>query len=103
MPNRFLDIRSKRSPKQNRYYVNVVYPEIPLSVDDMYIRSKEGDRLDTLAFEFYQDLTLWWIISRANPDKIQRDTFIVKPGLQIRIPTDIPSILNSYEQINESR
>jgi len=91
MPNRFLDIRSKRSPKQNRYYVNVVYPEIPLSVDDMYIRSKEGDRLDTLAFEFYQDLTLWWIISRANPDK------------QIRIPTDIPSILNSYEQINESR
>jgi nucleoid-associated protein YgaU len=103
MPNRFTTIEKKRGSKQNRYYVNVVYPEIPLSSDDVYIMSKGGDRLDNLAFEFYNDLTLWWVISIANPDKIKRDTFVVKPGLQIRIPTDITSILNSYEQINESR
>jgi nucleoid-associated protein YgaU len=103
MPNRFTTIETKRGSKQNLYYTNVVYPEIPLSSDDVYIMSKEGDRLDNLAFEFYSDLSLWWIISRANPDKIKRDTFMVEPGLQIRIPTDTLSILNSYEQINESR
>ena len=32
---------------------------------ELYI-TKEGDRLDRLASEYYQDGTLWWIIAAAN-------------------------------------
>lgn len=100
---RFTKIKRKKGPKQNSYYTNVVYPEISLSSEDIYIMSKAGDRLDLLAFEFYSDLTLWWVISRANPDKIKRDTFMVEPGLQIRIPVDLIRILVDFDSINKVR
>jgi len=101
--SRFTKIKIKRSPKQDRYYVNVVYPEIPLSSDDVYIMSKAGDRLDLLSFEFYKDLSLWWIIMRANPDKMKRDTFMIDPGLQIRIPSNLSQILINFDKINKIR
>ena len=86
---------------KNRYYKNIEYPIIPLDIDDVYIISKVGDRLDNMAFDYYQDPDLWWIISRANPDKITRDSFFITPGLQIRIPSDKQSILKKYEKLNK--
>ena len=34
------------------YYSNVIYPHIPADSDDLYIVTKNGDRLDLLAEEF---------------------------------------------------
>jgi hypothetical protein len=86
---------------KNRYFKNIEYPSIPVDISDIYIISRYGDRLDQMAFDFYQDSNLWWIISRANPEKIKRDSFFITPGKQIRIPQDINPILEKYKKINK--
>tara|TARA_R100000541_G_scaffold16323_1_gene25985 strand:- start:1141 stop:1461 length:321 start_codon:yes stop_codon:yes gene_type:complete len=96
--------------KRNRlskiiYYVNAVYPEIESSSEDLYITTSYEDRLDLLAYDYYGDETLWWIISRANPDITRRDSFFIKLGVQIRIPdpntTDF--LIEEFEQLNATR
>ena len=59
-----------------------------------------SDRLDILANQYYKDVDLWWIIATANPDVIRRDSLCLKPGIQIRIPSDINSVLSDFEEIN---
>ena len=73
MANRLQNIKIKRDKKiQKTYYKNIEYPECPPTSNDTYIISKIGDRLDLLAFDFYNDVRLWWVISKANPDKCKR-------------------------------
>ena len=62
-----------------RVYKHIKYPSIPLSVDDIYVITTAGDRLDLLADQFYNDTEYWWIIAMANSDIIKRDSFGVKP------------------------
>ena len=81
MPSRLNYITKKRISGK-KYYTNLKYPEIPLSVDDLYITTTSGDRLDSLAHQFYGDVTLWWYIAKANGLKDLR----VESGLSIRIP-----------------
>ena len=47
-------------------------------------------------------MDLWWIISTANPDIIRRDSFNLRPGLQIRIPdpASVNNILRSFQLLN---
>jgi hypothetical protein len=102
MANRLRNIEIKRDVlNQRKYYKNVEYPSIPVSMEDIYIISKMGDRLDLLANDFYNDPHLWWVISKANPGKVKRDSFFIDPGLQIRIPTDIQGIYKSFDKINK--
>ena len=102
MANRLRNIEIKRDVlNQKKYYKNVEYPSIPLSVEDVYIISKMGDRLDLLANDFYNDSHLWWVISKANPGKIKRDSFFIDPGLQIRIPTNIQGVKKLFDKINK--
>ena len=102
MPNRLRYIEIKRDQTtNNRYYKNIEYPEIPLSPNDSYIISKSTDRLDLLANDYYNDSRLWWIISKANPGKISRDSLFLNPGIQIRIPTDVEQIYKDYENLNK--
>ena len=96
--------------KRNRlskiiYYVNAIYPEIEPSSEDLYIITSYEDRLDLLAYDYYGDETLWWVISRANPETTRRDSFFIKSGVQIRIPDSdiIPSLLLDFEKINARR
>lgn len=98
--NRLRNISEKTKNKIN-YLKNVKYTSIPLDISDIYIISKDGDRLDNLSDQFYKDPDLWWIISKANPNKIKRDSFFITPGLQIRIPMEIDFILEDFEKINE--
>jgi nucleoid-associated protein YgaU len=100
MANRYNKTSIRVDENKNRYYTNTQYPEIPPNVDDVYVLTQAGDRLDNLANNFYQDTSLWWVISRANPDKIRRDGLLLKPGIQIRIPSNIQAILNAFENLN---
>ena len=102
MANRYNKISIKVDEKQNRYYATILYPEIPPNINDTYILTEVGDRLDILANTFYKDSTLWWIISRANPNKIRRDGLLLKPGIQIRIPSDFNAIINNFETLNRA-
>lgn len=86
-------------PKVIKYRESVRYPDIPLSENDIYIYTMRGDRLDNLAYQFYKDPTLWWILSIANPD-LPNDSLYPTIGYQLRIPSDVNEIINNFEQLN---
>ena len=90
-----------RTLNRKRTYRALKYPEIPLSIDDLYIITNDGDWLDLLANQFYKDVDMWWIIATANSSIIRRDTFNLKPGLEIRIPIDTQGIMQSFESLNK--
>ena len=96
-------IKKVKGTNNKRTFKYIKYPKIPLSVDDIYATTLVGDRLDLIADQFYNDVDLWWVVVTANPDVIRRDSFNLKPGLQIRIPSPnrITNILRSFEQLNK--
>ena len=100
MPDKLRDIQERIREDNKRYYKNIEYPNIPVSSNDIYILSKSTDRLDLLANDYYGDSNAWWIISKANPDKIKRDSLFLNPGLQIRIPMNISDIYDTFYKIN---
>ena len=104
MNNRIKSANIKRTTVlQKRYYKPLKYPTIPLEMDDLYITTSIGDRLDILSYQFYKDVKLWWIIMNANVGVIRRDSFALKPNLQIRIPRNTQKILNDFEKINKEQ
>tara|TARA_Y100000034_G_scaffold136328_1_gene212218 strand:+ start:2338 stop:2637 length:300 start_codon:yes stop_codon:yes gene_type:complete len=88
-----------RNEKGKRYLKGIKYPIIPLSDDDVFVITNEGDRLDLLAQSFYKNKDLWWVISIANVDLPQNSLYI-PVGTQLRIPIDIQSILLDYSSLN---
>lgn len=65
-------------------YQTRIYTKIPKSDRDIYIVTQTGDRLDTLAYQFYGDQSLWYIIASAN--NIHDPSFAVEDGTTLRIP-----------------
>jgi hypothetical protein len=84
-----------------RRYANSKYPEIPLDFTDIYVYTTMGDRYDTLALSYYQDISLWWIISIANPS-LPQDSLVPPQGSQVRIPAPqrLAEILGLYDILN---
>ena len=102
--DRFKHIRQKKDIyTRKNYYQNTVYPTIPPTVDDIYIITRTGDRLDILAHNYYGDRSLWWVISRANPSKVKRWSYFVENGIQLRIPSDVNQIISDYNELNSAR
>ena len=99
MKNRLENISIEKK-KQQRYYRSLKYPNKHLSVNDLYVVTTVGDRLDLLANQFYNDIRLWWVIATANRDIVRRDSYGLKPGLEIRIPTNIQRILQDFQNLN---
>ena len=99
MNHRYQNIQiAKYESAGSQYYTNNVYPEIPVSDQDDYVIAVLGDRIDLLAFDFYGDVALWWVIASAN--SLPGDSLYLEPGMQIRIPNDVPGIINQYRQAN---
>lgn len=96
---RYTQIPRTLNAEGKRYKLGVKYPDIPLSETDIYVYSTEGDRYDTLANQYFQDPSLWWVIQIANP-KQPSDSYFPIPGVQLRIPTNISSIISEYENLN---
>ena len=70
-------------------------PIIPKSEEDKYIFSREGDRLDQLADQFYGDPRLWPFLALAN--HLGKGSLGVPPGIQLRIP--VFSTVRDFEQM----
>lgn len=98
--SRLENIKIKRT-NNKRYYSYIKYPDIPLSSNDLYVLTSVGDRLDSLAHQFYGDVNLWWVIATANPQNVRRDSIKLKPGIEIRIPANISDILVNFNNENE--
>ena len=101
--NRYEDGIILKTEFTNRpYYKGKYYPNIPLSESDVYVITNVGDRLDNLAYSYYNDATLWWIISVAN-NNITNGALYPEPGTQLRIPTNVSNIIQLYNRFNQAR
>jgi|TARA_R100000030_G_scaffold63972_1_gene48675 nucleoid-associated protein YgaU len=84
--------------KGQRVLVPTLYPQIPLSDSDKFVFPKDGDRLDNIAFRYYGDASLWWIIAQAN--NLGKGRTILNPNFQIRIPGNQSKIIADFEKLN---
>jgi hypothetical protein len=82
-----------------RYFKRKNYPQLPFSENDIYVITTIGDRLDTIAYSYYRDAELWWVISVAN-NNITRGSMFPQPGTQLRIPIDINTVLDLFNSEN---
>ena len=89
-----------KKTKDEFHYSSTVYGAIPETDDDIWVITQIGDRLDSLAYQFYGDVTLWWLIPSANPNIVNFSSIFIPIGSQIRIPQNISSIIDSYNALN---
>jgi hypothetical protein len=82
-----------------RYYKGKIYPDIPYLASDNYVITTIGDRLDTLAYSYYGDSELWWIISVTN-NNITKGSMFPPPGTQLRIPIDANYVMQLFDELN---
>jgi nucleoid-associated protein YgaU len=94
MVSRYNKIKTKKTNDGREVYVTKKYPNIPLQNSDTYIATETGDRLDTLANQFYGDSSLWWVIASAN--NIHDGAMGVDDGTILRIPQQYLKILNDF-------
>lgn len=80
-------------------YVGVKYPELPYLESDLYVYTTIGDRLDTLAQQFYGSPEYYWVISSANPE-LGLNSLYVPEGSQVRIPTNLNNIILGFKKLN---
>jgi hypothetical protein len=100
--NRYNNSTIDQTQQGKPYLKQRFYPNIPLSENDVYVITTVGDRLDSLAYSYYNDATLWWIISAAN-NNITKGSIFPEPGTQLRIPINLNAVLSLYNQYNITR
>ena len=73
------------------------YPVIEEQDTDVKIIEKYGDNLTKLAFDYYGDVDLYWIIARRN-----KFTNTIYPviGQELYIPTDISEAISELNKLN---
>jgi hypothetical protein len=98
MPNRYQNTPIEKI-NGKRAYQTTRYPEIPLSENDIYVYTTQGDRFDILAQQYYGDQSYWWVISIANAQLFQ-NSLVIPEGIQLRIPSNLAGILSSFNLLN---
>lgn len=83
---RYSNSKILKNKKGNRYYSRRRYPTIPRSNNDIYVITAIGDRYDNLAYQYYKNPSLWWVISAANPEYM--GSLYPPLGVQLRIPSN---------------
>jgi hypothetical protein len=96
MADRYENGEMKKLDDGRIVYTSTIYPSIPLQDSDIYVVTQEGDRLDTIANQFYGDSSLWWIIATSN--NIHDAPIAVDDGTILRIPKDYLTIINKFKK-----
>ena len=98
MPSRYIHTSIKKNKDGKRVFKPTIYPKIPIKDSDIFIYPKFGDRLDNFAHKYYDDVSLWWIIAKAN--NLDAAHIGLEVDNQIRIPMDIEPILNKLKEMS---
>ena len=98
MPSRYNYTKTKRNELGKRVFKPTMYPRIPIRDSDIFIYPKFGDRLDNLAFKYYKDVSLWWIIAKAN--NLDEAHIGLNVEKQIRIPMDTKPIISKLKEMS---
>jgi len=88
----------KKDKNGKRYYKPTIVPNIPIKDSDIFAYPRYGDRFDTIAYRYYGDSNLWWIIAKAN--ELSKGHIAPDPEFKLRIPTEIDNILESINLSN---
>ncbi len=66
-------------------FFNTVLPEdVPLLGNETVHEARIGDRWDSLAYQYYRNPSLWYVIAKANNGL--NGSIFIKPGTQVTIP-----------------
>jgi hypothetical protein len=97
MENRYSNIPTMLKTGKGRVYDSVLLPNVDATDRDIVVITIQGDRLDLLANEYYQDPSMWWVIALKN-DMTEVD-ISMKEGIVLRIPsrTEAIQIKNSLK------
>jgi len=95
---RYDNIPLKKAEDGKRVTRSVLYPPIPRKESDIHVRTTAGDRVELVAYQFYGDVNLWWLIAEANA--VGKGTFALPVGTLLRIPMDYQSVIEEYEILN---
>jgi hypothetical protein len=81
---RYSTARILQDETKKRRFNTIIFPAAPEANGDLYIQTTTPDRLDKLAYIFYEDATMWWIIAAANG--LGKGTYVVPGNTRLRIP-----------------
>ena len=94
MQSRYINDSIKKTTDGRTVFQSKIYPNIPPSDEDIFVATETGDRFDTLAYQFYDDSTLWWIIACAN--NIHNASIGFTEGTILRIPQNYIEIVRNF-------
>jgi hypothetical protein len=100
MALRYQNIGTQKTLSKKVGYLPTRYPSLAPTNNDYYIIARAEDRLDLIAFDFYGDSTLWWVIATAND--IPGDSMYPPMGFQLRIPGNSSNALSSFGSLNSN-
>ena len=95
MSSRYDNINTTTKKGRGRVYDSTVLPYVEPTDTDIVIITAMGDRLDLLAKQYLNDVSLWWVIALKN--NITEVDLTLKEGIVLRIPS-----LNEALQIQNS-
>ncbi len=84
MSKRYLHTKVFKGDKGRVQYGTTIYPSLPPESGDVYVITQPGDRLDLLAYQYYGDESLWWIIATEN--NCGHGSLSIDTDSQLRIP-----------------
>jgi hypothetical protein len=74
-----------KNPVTNKLrYESLHLPLFENRTSDIYIVAKKMERMDLIAYDWYGDPRLWWVIQRAN--NLPCGSLRIEPGKRVRIP-----------------
>ena len=82
--SRYQFSETKNNDNNDRVYRTTLLPDLTDNQNDIFIETEVGQRLDSLANQYYNDPTLWWVIAKAN--NINNGSIQVEAGVRLRIP-----------------
>jgi len=96
-------IKLKKYVDKNKIVNYQTFPfvrkELLQSSNDIIIKLKENERLDTVALKYLGDGRYWWAIAMLNDIKMPFGNELYT-GRNIRIPTSIDNILTKINAMN---
>ena len=101
MIERYEQANVRRTEMGSDFYETQLLPDIERRPEDIIITTETGQRLDRLAFEYYDDAKLWWVIAAAN--NLGRGDWTVPPNIQLRIPQNLSEVSRETARINNLR
>lgn len=101
MIKRYEQSDTRETDSGKSFYETQLLPDVERRPSDVIITVETQDRLDRIAFRYYDDAKLWWVLAAAN--NLGRGDWIVPAGTRIRIPQNLSNISAETEQINDRR